>query len=91
MLLNQNLLTAAGGVMMGLGGLAKLIPLPAACKDAIVSKSVEQVSAVCGILASNEVMVFVIVLGGVIMFISLFFTTPMMDFIDHTRSALKKD
>jgi hypothetical protein len=73
MSLYQNLATAAGGVMVSLGSMGALIPLPVDCKAAIANQSTAQVSAVCGMLASDAVMVVVIFMGGVI----LFFTSPL--------------
>jgi hypothetical protein len=87
MLLNQNLVTAAGGVMVALGSMGKLIPLPADCKEAITSNSTTQVTAVCGILGSDAVMVMVIIIGGVILYV----TTPMKDAVDHMIGSFKKE
>ena len=86
MLLNQNMLTVAGGVMVALGSTAKLIPLPAECKAAIASQSTAQVSAVCGILASDAGLIFVIFIGAVILYV----TTPMKDAVDHMLASFKK-
>jgi hypothetical protein len=87
MLLNQNLVSVAAGVSVAVGSLGIALPLPKGCEEAIVSKSTEQVSAMCGLLASDAGMVVVILIGGVV----LFFTTPIKDFVEQLVGLSKKE